>query len=823
MKKMKKFLTSVLVIATLLISTIAVTSCGSIIDSGNSVQSGNSVDSDNNVANLDDDTEEAAFVMKKAVEKIDSVSEMLFSAAAASSSTDGVISTAYIIPQMRSSAQVPNDISFSEMNPNETIVRQLYVNYPYNIVNYMLQNTTKAHKLYNHKYKVGQTVYGVATKTINDTINRIFETPSIDSPTLAINVQKEKDGISFIADWDWRNDILAETAPRYNSVVMANAKVEYDHKTKEIDKITMTWYWTEQNGEFMASVMDFENNEFYFLEGWRKSVWNEMPSAEALPDVFNRGELTYEKLCEYSYSGIHVIKSNITSDVNNLEFKALSKSDKDINSTGSMAEDVNGKEAEFAAFYNEIYQKVQGLKIRNERDYMSLDDAIEVDFMNDAATYGLNKTKCVTYHKGIEFLFIDYENLQSILSTLAQSERVKNNQKSLDFINGAKGCLDGLKNHYIGELGEHNGKTYTLEYVLDGNKKVDTWRLWSENFVYKIGDGENFITFELEDKQLINARVNGQLVVGSQGDEILINGLKFTLNLDGQSYSVAYHKESDVKNIVIPETYGGLPVTKIADEAFDTNQVESITIPASITSTGVCAFSQEGLKKINFLGTVNQWAEIDFNILRGAPTQFTEDLYINGELLTSATITSTKISDFAFIGCKSLESVVIGDNVQSIGANAFARCSSLGIEYENAYYIGTEENPYKVLVRAKNTDITSIQLHADTEILSGLAFEFCRSLENIKLNEKLTTIGEYAFYYCESLREMYIPASVTEMSSIMLGYYDYFPYNIRFIFEEESEWYCSGGKFDGEILTTEQMIILLREGNLYDSKFIRKD
>ena len=224
MKGMKKFLTSVLVVATLLASTLAVAAC----------------DSENLFENVDSDTQEASFIMGKAVEKIDSVSEMMFSAAAASSSAAQAAATAYTMPQVRSSAKamsattVPNDISFGVVNPNETLVRQLYVNYPYNIVNYMLQNTTKAHKLYNHKYKVGQTVYGVATKTINDTINGIFENPSIDRPTLAVSVQKEKDGISFIADWDWRNDILATNAPRYNSVVMANAKVEYDHKTKSL-------------------------------------------------------------------------------------------------------------------------------------------------------------------------------------------------------------------------------------------------------------------------------------------------------------------------------------------------------------------------------------------------------------------------------------------------------------------------------------------------------------------------------------------------------------------------------------------------------------
>ena len=65
------------------------------------------------------------------------------------------------------------------------------------------------------------------------------------------------------------------------------------------------------------------------------------------------------------------------------------------------------------------------------------------------------------------------------------------------------------------------------------------------------------------------------------------------------------------------------------------------------------------LEKINFLGTVNQWAEIDFRGAIDTPTYFAGDLYINGELLTKANITATKINDWAFTGCKSLTSVTI--------------------------------------------------------------------------------------------------------------------------------------------------------------------
>jgi hypothetical protein len=251
--------------------------------------------------------------------------------------------------------------------------------------------------------------------------------------------------------------------------------------------------------------------------------------------------------------------------------------------------------------------------------------------------------------------------------------------------------------------------------------------------------------------------------------------------------------------------------------------LQSITIPASITSTGSLSFREcRSLQKVNFLGTVNQWAEIDFSVAMGMPTNFAGDLYINGELLTNANITATKISDWAFTGCKSLTSVVIGDSVQSIGANAFSKCSSLGVEYENAYYIGTKSNPYKVLVRSKNTDITSIQTHEDTEIICGMAFNNCMTMQNVQLNDKLTVIGDYVFQNCWALRELNITANVTEISAIMfgMGRTDWIR-NIQFHFANENGWRAIGGQIDGKSMSVDKMIDVWEYGTLAESKFVR--
>jgi len=781
------------------------------------------------------DTQEATLIMEKAVEKMDAVSQMLFVASENSMEATGANNMSFV-PKIHSSVQymsastIPSDIEFYDDYAGSVVEHQLYVNYPYHIVNYILQNTTKAHKLYNHKYKVGETVYGTASKTINSRLNEVFENSEIEQkPTLAVNIQKEKGGLSFVADWDWHNEFLRENAPKYYTTIMVNGQVKYDHKTKQIDKVMMSWHFTELNDEVLASVFDFEEGKFYYIKYDFDGIWKGQQDMPSIVDLFNKGELTYDALRDYPHK-VRVAQSNIATNFNELDLQAMIRKDNDINAQGELVADEAGKEASFATLYNAVYDKVRDTQVRDEKVPMSLNDATEVDFMNDAVLYGLKRTEFIDDGERVYFIYPDKDGMLEIVNELSQQSYIQNDEALFSFIDGAKKCFNNLNKHYVGEevvgeaykyvLGEYHGKNYTLEYVLEGSWSATEWKIVCNKLLYKISDGEHEITFEKKDSAFTNVKVDGTIIVDGDGTEVSKDGLVFTLNEDSQSFSVSYHKLSTVTEVVIPETYQGLPVTKIVNEAFNSSNIKSITIPSSIISIGRSSCFGSRLEKINFLGTVNQWAEIDFD---SNWKQNLVDLYINGELLTSAHITATKISDWAFVSCKSLTSVTIGENVQSIGVNAFALCSSLGIEYGNAYYIGTTENPYKILVRAKDTSITSVQLHADTEILSGFAFANCASLTSVELNDKLTTIGDFSFYRCDALREFYIPASVTQMSASMFGFDAYWVHWIHFHFEIEGRWRVIGEvseAFEQMNITLDQMKNFWARGNL-DGIFIR--
>jgi len=133
-------------------------------------------------------------------------------------------------------------------------------------------------------------------------------------------------------------------------------------------------------------------------------------------------------------------------------------------------------------------------------------------------------------------------------------------------------------------------------------------------------------------------------------------------------------------------TIGG-SVTTIGDYAFYyCTSLTSVTIGDSVTSIGEDAFyGCTKLTRVNYTGTIDGWAQIEFGSPSANPLCYAHDLYINDVLVTTANITTaTKISEYAFYGCDSLMSIVIPDSVTSIGFFAFYDCDSLTIYCEAA-------------------------------------------------------------------------------------------------------------------------------------------
>ena len=218
-------------------------------------------------------------------------------------------------------------------------------------------------------------------------------------------------------------------------------------------------------------------------------------------------------------------------------------------------------------------------------------------------------------------------------------------------------------------------------------------------------------------------------------------GLTYTLINNNTAYSVsapmgAPAGQGNIDSfIVIPNIYGGLPVTAIADNGFMGFQnIVSVTIPSSVTSIGNSAF----------LGCSS---------------------------LTSITIPDsvTSIGNSAFLGCSSLTSITIPDSVTSIGVDAFSSCNglmSIVVESGNTVY-RSEGN---CLIRIADDALiagcnNSVIPTTGVTSIGNSAFSGCSSLTSITIPTGVTSIGDAAFSSCSGLTSIAIPDSVMSIGN----------------------------------------------------------
>ena len=184
----------------------------------------------------------------------------------------------------------------------------------------------------------------------------------------------------------------------------------------------------------------------------------------------------------------------------------------------------------------------------------------------------------------------------------------------------------------------------------------------------------------------------------------------------------AFYGCKALASIIIPEG-----VTAIGDNAFyQCSSLTSIHIPSSVTAIGNYAF---------YYCTSLESAVIENGII--------------------------SIGHSAFYYCNKMQSIKIGNTISTIGSSVFYMCTNLSYsEYGNAYYIGNDENPYLILVKAVNTSITYCNIHADTKVICESAFYNCTALTGIVIPNGVISIGSNAFYNCSRLGSIVIPESV---------------------------------------------------------------
>lgn len=130
----------------------------------------------------------------------------------------------------------------------------------------------------------------------------------------------------------------------------------------------------------------------------------------------------------------------------------------------------------------------------------------------------------------------------------------------------------------------------------------------------------------------------------------------------------------------------------------------------------------KSLKNIH-IDDAKKWAAYSSAHLSDAIFNYAENLYENGVLVESVTITDTGVKAYAFAYYDKLKTVVIGTGVNSIYTSAFYDCDGL----------------------------VSVEIGADTTSLGASAFYDCDALRTVSIAYAMSEISKQAFYSCDNL------------------------------------------------------------------------
>ena len=300
---------------------------------------------------------------------------------------------------------------------------------------------------------------------------------------------------------------------------------------------------------------------------------------------------------------------------------------------------------------------------------------------------------------------------------------------------------------------------------------------------------------EVDANGLVTLKKNGQVkIIAETADEITAEypiiwseyvesgDYKYSV-INANEIGISSYNGND-KEVSIPEEIDGYTVTSIYSAFYNRDQLEKVTVPATVTYIGQEAFeSCDRLRKV----ILNCNADIPEEAFYYC--KYLNEVRINGK--------PKKIGYRAFCDCERLESITMPEGIEEIGDKAFYYSGLKSINLPNSLktignevFTGASVGSLEIGKNVESIGVTGGVAEfkvdgANTKFSSKGGVLFDKS-EKILLNypsrsasfhysvpSGTETIGEAAFYGAENLRQLDFPETVVTIEKSSLPDYGY--------------------------------------------------
>lgn len=204
-------------------------------------------------------------------------------------------------------------------------------------------------------------------------------------------------------------------------------------------------------------------------------------------------------------------------------------------------------------------------------------------------------------------------------------------------------------------------------------------------------------------------------------------------------------------------------------------EITSLALSPSVNIIGREAFSNSGLKRID--GTMNVTAiadaafmnckDLEYVVLSENMDRVRAYAFANCASLKTVLVEKclTLVGTGAFAGCRALTTIDVGDGLGIIDISAFSNCNVLTSVNTSSIsgwcsqqFADKESNPlyYAKKLTLNDEEVNNLKIEDNVKVINDYAFINCESLQTAVTGNGVESIGTQAFAGCTNLNELSI-------------------------------------------------------------------